>query len=341
MPQAILSLARLLALNNVATDVLASGRLAVDVGRQAFLERAPRAITGANVNMDAYGALLVAGPWQRAAGRLVIQSCRAGVRTVYAPKGGLALAEYSRLRDIRKILYLVASERRVLTMSDNILFSSIAERRATPIPTGGRSIILPEPFELNAELNDVGRGGSTSVTLGAIGQLSPRKGIRELIEAVGVLRTQDTFRGKLVIAGGVRRGYEAYARRVRALADRIGGIEWLGEIGHERRQQFYGSLDAVVVPSRFESFGFVVLEALANRRPVICGPNIGALEYIPTSQVVTVASDLTPAHLAAAISDVVGSLKCLRGTAGDLHEMLRVRFWGSDLAAEYEKVLFG
>ncbi|OGI02283.1 MAG: hypothetical protein A2104_04965 [Candidatus Melainabacteria bacterium GWF2_32_7] len=48
----------------------------------------------------------------------------------------------------------------------------------------------------------------------------------------------------------------------------------------ENMQDFYNSVDFLVVPSIVETFGLVVLEAMANKRPCIVGSYAGASEII-------------------------------------------------------------
>jgi glycosyltransferase involved in cell wall biosynthesis len=108
------------------------------------------------------------------------------------------------------------------------------------------------------------------------GRLSPMKGVEELMEAFGVLAAEDR-QIRLVIAGeGPLR--EAIERRLRdtGLLERCCLTGWLGD---KALGALYGVADAVLVPSRYEPFGMVALEAAACGTTVIAS-NVGGLAEI-------------------------------------------------------------
>lgn len=53
-----------------------------------------------------------------------------------------------------------------------------------------------------------------------------------------------------------------------------------GKLSHRELAQLLGLMDSLVLPSRMESFGMVVVEALAAGIPAIVTPNVGAAEAI-------------------------------------------------------------
>jgi glycosyltransferase involved in cell wall biosynthesis len=99
------------------------------------------------------------------------------------------------------------------------------------------------------------------------GQLIERKGIEELLAAFD--RVDD---GELWIAGaGPLHSLvdEAAARdqRIRAL----GHLDW------EQIAELYGTADVVVFPSRYETWGMVVNEALVHGLPIVTTSEVGAV----------------------------------------------------------------
>lgn len=99
----------------------------------------------------------------------------------------------------------------------------------------------------------------------AIGRLLPRKGFQDLIRAVGLLKDKNI---KLLIAGEgeYRRSLEQLAKNLK-LTNRV---VFLGKAPKEKVKNFYSSVDVTVIPSIYEPFGLVVLEAMACGSPLVC-----------------------------------------------------------------------
>src|ERR1019366_7471672 len=96
-----------------------------------------------------YSGLFIAGPWNFQAIGLARRARRAKVPISYAAKGGLSRADFSRLRDIKKIPYFLGIEIFLLWWARAIIFSSAIERDNCVVPRalwGHKQVIVPEPF---------------------------------------------------------------------------------------------------------------------------------------------------------------------------------------------------
>src|SRR6266498_5434544 len=109
-----------------------------------------------------------------------------------------------------------------------------------------------------------------------VGRIVREKGIFTLLEALDELRT----RGKDVSLVFVGEGplKEDLAKEVlrRRLSDRV---KITGFVDQEKLVSLYNSCDAFVLPSHYEPFGMVVLEAMASRVPVVVS-DVGGLSEI-------------------------------------------------------------
>ena len=108
----------------------------------------------------------------------------------------------------------------------------------------------------------------------AVGGVEPRKGSRELFEAVGLLRARG-HRVVLVILGGHSfQDYEAYRLETLALLPGLGlglgdDIVQIGTVDDLTLAQWFRAADILAYPSVKEGFGLVALEALAADLPVV------------------------------------------------------------------------
>jgi UDP-glucose:(heptosyl)LPS alpha-1,3-glucosyltransferase len=105
-----------------------------------------------------------------------------------------------------------------------------------------------------------------------VGSGFARKGLATAIEAIAALPDRE---GRLVVVGkGERRPYQALAAQS-GVGERI---TWLG--ARSDLERWYAAADIVVLPSRYEPFGNVHLEALASGLPVIASERAGGAEVI-------------------------------------------------------------
>jgi D-inositol-3-phosphate glycosyltransferase len=109
--------------------------------------------------------------------------------------------------------------------------------------------------------------GAIEPTLLFVGRLDPIKGIDLLLESVSLLKR----RARLVVVGGDPAG-DPEVERLRALAATLGiadRVTFPGAVPQSDLPRYYHAADALVVSSRYESFGLVAVEALACGLPVV------------------------------------------------------------------------
>jgi glycosyltransferase involved in cell wall biosynthesis len=107
-------------------------------------------------------------------------------------------------------------------------------------------------------------------TFGYMANLVQDKGHRTLLQAF-----QKVPNAKLRLAGdGPLRQQLEELTSAYGMEDRV---EFVGPIPREQASEFFQAVDAFVHPSRYESFGIVLIEALSTGRPVVAtrsgGPN--------------------------------------------------------------------
>jgi glycosyltransferase involved in cell wall biosynthesis len=112
-----------------------------------------------------------------------------------------------------------------------------------------------------------------------IGNLSPNKGLDILIKALAGI---DKSHWKLTILGDTTIDL-SYTRKIRTMTQNLNvihNIDFKGAVSHDQLPDFYEQSDVLVVPSFYEGFGIVYVEALGFGIPVLATNTGGATEII-------------------------------------------------------------
>jgi phosphatidylinositol alpha-mannosyltransferase len=99
-----------------------------------------------------------------------------------------------------------------------------------------------------------------------VGRFEPRKGVLDLLKAYRILRKTGCDCRLLLVGGGPQ---EREARRYVATR-RLRGVEFLGRVTDDEKAQLFRTADVYVSPATGrESFGIVLLEAMAAGSPIV------------------------------------------------------------------------
>ena len=114
------------------------------------------------------------------------------------------------------------------------------------------------------------------ITLLWAGRLEPQKGLAIALRALAACKYREIL---LLVAGS---GTEQ--TQMESLADSLrlaNRVEFLGRVSHETMAALFQSSDALVFSSLRDSFGSVVLEAMANGLPIIALNHQGIRAFVP------------------------------------------------------------
>jgi D-inositol-3-phosphate glycosyltransferase len=173
-----------------------------------------------------------------------------------------------------------------------------------------------------------------------VGRFDSLKGLNTLLGAMTYLKDLPGIR--LVIVGGDGADspeHQALVRKTQRLG--LGDIiMFAGRVDQHKLRPYYGAADVLVLPSRYESFGMVGLEALACGRPVVATP-VGAVDdLIRMARAGCIVSDPTARALADGIRSIISNPGL---PAPDAIRRSIVDFSWSNIAsaviAEYEKTI--
>jgi D-inositol-3-phosphate glycosyltransferase len=173
-----------------------------------------------------------------------------------------------------------------------------------------------------------------------VGRFDSMKGLDRLLEAMSYLRTRRHLR--LVIVGGDGL-HTPEGQKLLGLARTFGVedlIEFIGRIEQKDLPLYYNAADVMVMPSYYESFGLVSLEALACGIPVVATP-VGVMDtIIRDGQNGQLVANGNAKLLAKAIDRVTSLLPARSPDA--IRQTVRVFSWpniASEIIKEYEKAL--
>lgn len=116
-----------------------------------------------------------------------------------------------------------------------------------------------------------------------VGRFDERKGIETLVRAVGQSKLRGKQDIKLIIGGGSRPGQSdgLERERIESIVAELGMTEFTvfpGRLGDDILPVYYAAADVCVVPSHYEPFGLVAIEAMASGTPVVAS-DVGGLQF--------------------------------------------------------------
>lgn len=172
---------------------------------------------------------------------------------------------------IMKLAYAVV-ERVLALRTDAIINISQSERvAAEQWNVAGRHYVVRNAVEPASPTGQsVIQHHPTKINLGFIGRHDRQKGLDFILD---ILDRNPSLPVHLWVAGehdreGKRRGSDG------------GNYSFVGWVDKTRTDDFICDMDAIIIPSRWEGFGLVALEAMRNGKPVLASDRGGLGEFI-------------------------------------------------------------
>ncbi len=195
--------------------------------------------------------------------------------------------------------YRIEGEKQVIALADRIVAATVAElaqlqwlydanpAKIAVIPPGvDTSHFYPIPADEAKEFIGI---PPTDTMLLFVGRIEPLKGVDVLIKAIAQMRARGVLDQRhlciSIIGGDPHVSRDAMTAEMSRLHDlRLqNGLEdlvaFLGRRSQETLPYYYSAADAVIVPSHYESFGMVALEAMACGTPVVAS-QVGGLAFL-------------------------------------------------------------
>ncbi|MFQ6056089.1 MAG: glycosyltransferase [Methanosarcinales archaeon] len=144
---------------------------------------------------------------------------------------------------------------------------------------------LFKPVEKTEAIEETGLDFENTILF--VGRITKAKGLRILIKALKKLKTEFNKELKLLIVGGDISGVmhseieskeKKYIKKLIEELELTDDVIFLGPVEREKLPYYYSLADVCVVPSIYETFGLVAVEAMACGTPVIAS-KVGGLAH--------------------------------------------------------------
>ena len=171
-----------------------------------------------------------------------------------------------------------------------------------------------------------------------VGRIAPEKGIDVALEGMRLVMERHAGTGKVAFALA---GDGPAEERCRAIAP--AGTTFAGKLSGRALSEFYASADIFVFPSITETFGNVVLEAMASGLALVA-PDVGATTELATTETALQFPAHDPAALAERVERLMRSPTLRSRLAASALAVARTRTWDSifdRLISDYFEVLPG
>ncbi|MBH8573033.1 glycosyltransferase [Nostocaceae cyanobacterium CENA369] len=205
----------------------------------------------------------------------------------------LGAIEYRTIKNIPLIAtQRLAIEKAILETAERIVATSPQEKQNMRllVSTKGSIDIIPYGTDIQhfgSITREVARllmgiDKETKVVL-YVGRFDPRKGIETLVRAVNESQLRESNNLKLIIGSGSTPGNSDGLERARIeqIVNELGMGDFTtlpGLLSQEILPTYYAAADVCVVPSHYEPFGLVAIEAMASGTPVIAS-DVGGLKF--------------------------------------------------------------
>ena len=212
----------------------------------------------------------------------------------------------------------IAEEARIVAATDRLIAATVVERAHLVSHYGadpGRIAVIP--CGVDTELIMPGDQAAARATLGLdggpqllyVGRLAPIKGLETLLDGMARLHAAGSPAHLTIVGGDADEPLDGHEAELRSRLARLAlgdAVTFVGAQPQERLRTWYVAADATVLPSYYESFGMVALEAMACGSPVVAS-RVGGLQTTVRHGVTgLLVPDHDPVSLAEAFTRLLG-----------------------------------
>ena len=161
----------------------------------------------------------------------------------------------------------------------------VPEELITVVPLGRDTRLFDPKFYDQSESRKRYGFPRRGPIVGTAGRLDPQKGQEEFLRAIPLV-LKHRRSAYFVIAGDETRGEEGYRKRLLDLSERLGVSDHVRFLPFvENVPEFMAAIDLFVLPSYSETYGLVLIEAMAMGKPVVATNAGGVPEIVEDGRI--------------------------------------------------------
>lgn len=220
-----------------------------------------------------------------------------------------------------------------LTPTEKQYYENEDIERVYEIPNGvdlSNHTVCEEKMEAFDKAHDPGK---TKILF--VGRTVENKNLKVIIESLPFI-TKDRKEILLYIVGS----YTQHARQLQALVRRLGvarNVRFFFNVSENDLPYYYEVSDLVVLPSKYEAFGIVMLEAWAHKKPVVVS-NRGGMKDVVSQGGGVVMNTFKPEKWASTLIGMLNDERQLKRLGDRGHELILEKYTWSKVAQKLVEV---
>lgn len=214
-----------------------------------------------------------------------------------------AYRETNRLQEVAKPLIA-----RVYNRLDGRIFVSQAVRDYITLNFPGDYRVIPNGIDFNRfsspDIEPIAKYNDGRPNILFVGRLEKRKGFRHLIRAYPYIKEAIPDVRLLVVGAFSDEDKATFIRYART--HKLRGVHFIGYVSRQELPRYYRTATVFCAPSTgFESFGIVLLEAMATGLPIVASDIMGYRQVLTSGQEGTLVPPGDPEAIAHALTRIL------------------------------------
>lgn len=238
---------------------------------------------------------------------------------------GKDLNRQSRLT--RFFRYLIFKKADTVTVISNYLAQYVRSQNSK-VPIS----IIPNGVDISKFQSDGGHSPKTVIT---VSRLVKKNGVKDLIDAVAIIKKEVPDIKLLVVGDGpLRESLKLKAESLK-LKD---NVEFVGEVSHDLLPQYLAKATIFVRPSLSEGLGTAFLEAMAAGLPIIGTPVGGITDFLKDEKTGLFCKAGNPQDLADKIARLIKDDDLRKRLSDNGRKLVQEKYSWDKIAKEFENV---